>query len=183
MNQTPQGQDGPQRITPALPVIVRRAEDDELGAVGELTVRGYAAGVPSNDPYAETLRDAAGRSVDSTVLVAVDQEGVLLGTATWCPEGSSGREIAAPGEGEFRMLTVAPEARGHRIGEAMVEHILGLARENGDTAVVLSSSPWMTTAHAMYERLGFSRTPDRDWDPRPGLTLRTYRLALEPHER
>lgn len=165
--------------TPALPVVIRRASSDELGAVGELTVAGYLTGpLSASDPYLEALRDAAGRDVDSPVIVAVDQNGVLLGTATWCPEGSSAREIAEPGEGEFRMLTVHPAARGHGIGVQLVEHLLGLSREHGYSAMVLSSSPWMTTAHAMYERLGFRRTPERDWSPRPGLTLRTYRREL-----
>jgi hypothetical protein len=39
----------------------------------------------------------------------------------------------------------------------------------------------MHAAHRIYERLGFTRTPDRDWNPLPDLddiTLLTYELTL-----
>jgi hypothetical protein len=36
----------------------------------------------------------------------------------------------------------------------------------------------MTPAHRIYERLGFVRAPDRDWEPEPGIRLVAYLLAL-----
>ena len=36
-------------------------------------------------------------------------------------------------------------------------------RADGASAVAMSSLREMTTAHRLYERLGFVRTPDRDW--------------------
>jgi hypothetical protein len=39
----------------------------------------------------------------------------------------------------------------------------------------------MRSAHRVYERLGFIRTPERDWNPLPDLddiTLLTYELTL-----
>jgi hypothetical protein len=36
----------------------------------------------------------------------------------------------------------------------------------------------MTAAHRLYERLGFTRLPDRDWTPVPGVDLRVYALDL-----
>jgi hypothetical protein len=36
----------------------------------------------------------------------------------------------------------------------------------------------MATAHRLYERLGFTRSPARDWKPVPEVQLRTYELAL-----
>ena len=47
--------------------------------------------------------------------------------------------------------------------------------------VVLSSQPTMYSAHRIYGRLGFVRTPERDWNPVPellDLTLVTYELTL-----
>ncbi len=40
-------------------------------------------------------------------------------------------------------------------------------RAEGDRRVVLSSLDEMTTAHGLYERLGFVRAPERDWRPQP----------------
>ena len=36
----------------------------------------------------------------------------------------------------------------------------------------------MTTAHRVYERVGFRRTPDRDWAPFPGMDLMVYTMAF-----
>ena len=36
----------------------------------------------------------------------------------------------------------------------------------------------MKPAHRIYERLGFTRVPERDWSPRPGVHLYAYSLAL-----
>ena len=47
--------------------------------------------------------------------------------------------------------------------------------------VVLSTQRTMHAAHRLYERLGFVRTPERDWNPIPHLgdfTLLTYELTL-----
>jgi hypothetical protein len=32
----------------------------------------------------------------------------------------------------------------------------------------------MTSAHRLYERLGFTRLPERDWSPMPGIDLLVY---------
>ena len=37
----------------------------------------------------------------------------------------------------------------------------------------------MHDAHRLYERMGFVRTPDKDWEPRPGIDLITYAMELD----
>ena len=46
------------------------------------------------------------------------------------------------------------------------------------SAVRLSTQAEMKAAHRIYERLGFLRTPERDWSPVPGVDLLTYVLPL-----
>lgn len=48
------------------------------------------------------------------------------------------------------------------------------AAADGFDQVVISSAEWMTTAHRMYRRLGFTRVPERDWWPRPDVHLLAY---------
>ena len=36
----------------------------------------------------------------------------------------------------------------------------------------------MRAAQHLYHQAGFGRLPDRDWSPRPGVTLLAYGLAL-----
>ncbi len=154
-------------------VTVRPARHDELTAVGELTVQSYVADgrMDRADPYAAQLRDAAGRARDAELLVATDDADRLLGTVTVCEPGSRLSEVSRPGELEFRMLAVAPAARGRGIGELLTRAVLDRAAQNGVRQVVLCSSDWMHTAHRLYTRLGFIRLPERDWQPVPGLQL------------
>ena len=42
----------------------------------------------------------------------------------------------------------------------------------------MCSAAYMTTAHRIYERLGFTRLPERDWSPRPGVDLYAFSLDL-----
>ena len=163
-----------------MSLVIRPAHDEELAAVGALTFDAYAADgfVTSGSPYAAELRDAARRAEDAELYVAVDEHGTLLGTVTYCPEGSSLQEVAGEREGEFRMLAVAPEARGRGVAEALVRTCLRRSRELGHRALVLSSMPGQQSAHRLYTRIGFRRTPELDWRPRPEIELLAFRIEL-----
>ncbi len=158
---------------------VRLAADDELEAVGRLTLGAYTHSgyILDDDFYAGHLLDAVARAADAELLVA-DLDGHVRGTVTFCPEGSSFRERAAAGEGEFRMLAVHPDARRRGVAEALVQRCLTRSRELGYRAVVISSLPVQVEAHALYGRLGFVRVPGLDWSPAPGVELLGFRLEL-----
>ena len=79
----------------------------------------------------------------------------------------------------FRMLGVAPEARGAASGRpSFVAASPGLAQRVG--AYRDLTVPTMEAAHRLYERLGFRRAPDRDHIPVPGVQLWAYVLSLTP---
>jgi ribosomal protein S18 acetylase RimI-like enzyme len=105
-------------------------------------------------------------------------DGTVLGTVTLAAPGSSFNEVSEPGEAEVRMLAVSPESQGGGVGEALMRQCVVRARELGLRALALSTQPGMHAAHRIYERMGFVRTPDRDWSPLPGVDLITYRLEL-----
>jgi ribosomal protein S18 acetylase RimI-like enzyme len=160
-------------------VVVRPADPAEHEAVGRLTLDAYAANgyIVEDDFYAAHLLDATARAEDGELLVA-ELDGELVGTVTFCPEGSSFCEVAGLHEGEFRMLAVAPAARRRGAAEALVRACLERSRERGYAAVVLSSLPVQVEAHRLYGRLGFRRTPEKDWSPVPGVDLIGFRLDL-----
>ena len=153
--------------------------------VGALTVAGYDADGHLMNPdgsydheYAAWLADGGTRARDGVLLVAVDGDD-LLGTVTWCPPGSPFRELATrDDQGEFRTLSVAPEARGRGVGSALVDWCLDEARASGLAEVLLCSLPTMTTAHRLYESRGFVRRPELDWTPFPGVDLWAFSLQL-----
>lgn len=163
-----------------MDVTIRPAGPDELDAVGDLTAGSYLADgtLTADDPYTERLRDAAARARDAVLLVAVHADGTLLGTVTYVPPGTPFAELAADGEAEVRMLAVSPSARGAGVGRLLSEACVDRARAAGCRALALSSGTWMTAAHRLYARLGFVRTPERDWSPVEGVRLITFRLPL-----
>ena len=69
------------------------------------------------------------------------------------------------------MLAVARAAQGQGAGKALVRACIDEAREDGKAALVLHTTPWMTTAHRLYEGSGFYRDPERDWQVMPELLL------------
>lgn len=155
---------------------MRAARPDELDQVGRLTLEAYVADGHANpaDSYASELADASRRARDAELLVAVDPDGMLLGTVMVCRPGSPLAEVSRPGELEFRMLGVMPEARGRGVGQALVSAVLQQATEIGAHRVVLCSGEQMSVAHRLYARLGFLRMPERDWSPVPGLRLLAF---------
>jgi predicted N-acetyltransferase YhbS len=160
-----------------MPLVVRPAQPPEYDAVGRLTLAAYTANgyIVEDDFYAAHLLDAAGRAKDGELLVA-ELDGSVVGTVTFCPEGSSFREVGRAGEGEFRMLAVDPRSRRVGAAAALVRRVLDRSRELGYEAVVLSSLPVQVEAHALYRRLGFERVPERDWSPVPGVDLIGFRV-------
>ena len=157
---------------------LRRARPDELGAIGDLTVRAYEGfTLGPDDPYVERLRDAAARDRGAELWVAVDDDR-LLGSVTYCPPGSPWREIAREEEGEFRMLAVDPLSRGAGAGTALAALCERRARAHGATGMALSSLARMTAAHRVYDRLGYDRDPARDWSPLPDVHLLAFAKPL-----
>jgi ribosomal protein S18 acetylase RimI-like enzyme len=162
-------------------VTIRPARADEFDEVGRLSVAAYAADgvITEDDPYAQHLADTAERDRHALLLVAADGDR-LLGTVTVVPADSPLVEMCRPGEVEVRMLAVAPSARGRGIGELLARACIDAGREQRCDRVILSSGTWMTVAHRLYDRLGFTRAPERDWRPRPDVQLLAYELPLTP---
>jgi len=158
---------------------VRLARADELTEAGQLCVVAYTASghLSAGNPYADTLRDAPGRAASTEVLVAV-RGGVVVGTVTICPPDSPFAEISRPDESEFRFLAVAPAAWRTGVGEALVDACEVRAVERGRVAHVICVIDTNEEAQHFYARLGFSRLPERDWSPVPGVRLQAYRRAV-----
>jgi GNAT superfamily N-acetyltransferase len=119
------------------------------------------------DDYAAHLADVAARAdaENTMVLVAEDEaDGRILGSVTLTLGDGPYFEWAHGVDGDcgFRMLAVDPAAWGRRSGPALVKECVRRARAAGRHRMIIGSTTWMTTAHRMYESLGFERRPDLD---------------------
>jgi GNAT superfamily N-acetyltransferase len=163
---------------PDPPFVVRPALDHELEAAGEAVRAAYAADGLGHGPYQDVVADARDRARDAEVAVAADAGGTILGSVTFALPGSRWAQLAGAGEAEFRMLGVAPGARGRGVGSTLVEWCLDRAAHLGCRRVVLCSEQSMRTAHRIYARRGFARRPDLDWSPQPGVDLLGFAIDL-----
>ncbi|MER7567493.1 GNAT family N-acetyltransferase [Streptomyces sp. NPDC048523] len=166
-----------------MDIVIRTAQPAEYETLGEITAQAYLQDglllFGDSDWYLEELRDVAKRAAAADVLTAVADD-TVLGTVTFVPSGGPLADLARPGEAEIRMLAVAHAARGRGVGQALVQACVERAGTAATTGIVLCTQPTMHTAHRIYERLGFTRAPERDWKPIPGdeFTLLAYELTL-----
>jgi ribosomal protein S18 acetylase RimI-like enzyme len=160
-------------------VRVREATKEDFPEIARLTVAAYRAlKTWVGDEYAVHLTDVAARAKaeNTTVLVAEDDEGRILGAVTLTIGGGPFFEWDPDVDGDcgFRMLAVDPEAQGRGVGPRLVAECLEQARAAGCRRMIIGSTDWMTTAHRLYERLGFRRVPELDqiWGDIRGLCFR-----------
>jgi len=58
--------------------------------------------------------------------------------------------------------------------------VIDMARAGGAQRIVLCTQSTMTAAQRLYLAEGFTRIPERDWTPAPGVRLMAFSLALSP---
>ncbi|MCX4746831.1 GNAT family N-acetyltransferase [Kitasatospora sp. NBC_01287] len=172
-----------------MDILIRAATEADLDPAGAITVEAFVGDghTSAASPYVEQLADTRRRATEAELLVAVDPAdlsagptGRVLGCVTFAVGGTPWADIATPEEGEIRMLAAAASARGRGVGEALVRACVERSRALGLSGMAFSTRPAMTAAHRIYERVGFRRTPERDWYPRPEIELWVYAMPLLP---
>ena len=161
-------------------VIIRDARPDERAAVGELRVSAYRALglLPEGSGYAETLR-GFGFGGHCTVLVAVNEaDDSILGTITLEPFDPDSELAKDDTEADIRAFAVTSHAQGKGVGRSLLLAVIERAGKHGLRRLRLCTQPAMHAAQHLYEATGFSRTPELDFSPVSGLTLRAYELNL-----
>jgi ribosomal protein S18 acetylase RimI-like enzyme len=157
---------------------VQPARLEDFARIAELTVGVYVEGELASEDYAPELADVAGRASRAELLVVRDAGGAVVGSVALVVAGDFGNVTTSDEEAAFRMLVVDPAVQGRGIGELLVTACLDRARAAGKRRMVISTDPRMTTAHRLYERLGFTRLPERDWSVAPGVDLMVYARDL-----
>jgi len=153
-------------------------EHDEAGEVTALSYREFARPDPSWDEYLALIADVSERAERTTILVAVEEEGIL-GSLTLELSGrveEYDRRDLDPDEAHIRMLGVHPDARRRGIAKMLMEAAIDEARRAGKARVTLHTTERMTAAQAMYTSLGFERTTDHTFPD--GFVLLGFEKAI-----
>lgn len=160
-------------------ITIRPIRPEEYDAAGDLIVEAFRTlGDPDGKLYEPRLRDVAGRVVGAEVLVA-EIGGQVVGSVTYVDGLTPLSEGNDPDAGSIRMLGVSIDARGHGVGEALVNACIARAVASGRQRVRLSTRQSMKSAVRIYERLGFRRDPEHDRSPTPEMNLLAYVLDLD----
>ena len=163
---------------------LREASSDELDEVSELIRDAYLEYQNHFPPerwegYVRDMMDVRSRLGVADLIVA-EVAGRLLGAVTFYPEAShSEREGWPAGWAGVRLLAVRPDARGLGIGKALMDECLRRCRQRAVPTLGLHTTEPMNVARGMYERMGFVRTPEYDFQRDRGLVVMAYRLDLK----
>ncbi len=170
-----------------MAIEIREARPDEYEEAGRITADAYrefaTPGRAGWDEYLVRIADIADRADRTTIIVAVEDGGVL-GTVTLELEGRTdgGRggdesDPLEPGEAHVRMLGVARDARGRGVGRMLMDACIDWSRGADKTVLTLNTTERMKVARSMYESMGFLRTPDRVFPD--GFVLLGYEMPLD----
>jgi ribosomal protein S18 acetylase RimI-like enzyme len=139
-------------------VLFRKARIEDLRAILELLNDGKVGNVLERieEPLPRLYTDAFGAlSADPNQLLLVgeiDARIVASLQLTFIPG------IAHQGawRAQVEAVRVARDMRGQRIGEAMMRHVIALAKERGCALVQLTTNKARDDAQRFYRRLGFT---------------------------
>lgn len=123
--------------------------------------------------YSQNIIETLAPEAPGTSIVA-ELSGGLVGSVRLLP--AEAHEADWP---EIRLLAVDLRARRRRVASALMAECLHRARLLGAPTVGIHTMELMTTARGFYERLGFVRTPEHDFDPGVGPVVQGYRLELD----
>jgi len=165
---------------------IRDARTDDSDAVRDLTLAAYQEYAVIMQAHWESYRQgilATLANVQPAEQIVAEEGDTLVGTVLLFPAGTvlttpdgASVTLASP---EIRLLAVAPAARGHGIGAALVRECMHQAHQAGNAAVTLHTTEMMQTAMQMYVRMGFVRAPELDFHPAPEITVKGYRYRFD----
>jgi GNAT superfamily N-acetyltransferase len=177
---------------PSSVPLVRDAVPADYPAIREVVIAAYRqyADLIDRDvfsPYLADLLDLETHAHHGRLLVA-EEHGRILASGAFYPDASVQGVGWPPGWAGGRALAVHPDARGHGVARAMIATVEQLAREAGAPVFAFHTASFMTKAIALYERLGYQRVPEFDFDMAsrysrfgaPPITSLAYLRCLHP---
>lgn len=161
---------------------VREAGAEEWPAIADLTTEVYAALAPSSPPpsWAEYLGSipATLTQPDRARRLVVDLDGRIAASVLLCPPSGGPSSRSENPYPELRLLAVRAAYRRQGLALRLIEACEQRAQQDGFEAITLHTTSLMPTAKAIYERRGYVRAPELDFEPGPGFVVWGYRRPL-----
>ncbi|MFE4813361.1 GNAT family N-acetyltransferase [Peribacillus simplex] len=167
-------------------VKIRKALFNEGEMIREQRVKAYeehAQSIPEGhwDALKKAISSDADEQRDVELLVA-ELDGEVVGSVALFPAKSDAYKglVDMLDYPEIRMLAVTPQARHKGVAEALIKECIRRTKVNGSQYIGLHTADFMKTAMRLYERMGFVRLPQFDFQPADdGIIVKAYRLSIE----
>ncbi|MDQ0884255.1 GNAT family N-acetyltransferase [Peribacillus sp. V2I11] len=167
-------------------VKIRKALFYEVEMIREQRVTAYeehAQSIPEGhwDALKKAISSDADEQRDVELLVA-ELDGEVVGSVALFPAKSDAYKglVDMLHYPEIRMLAVTRQARHKGVAEALIQECIRRTKVNGSQYIGLHTADFMKTAMRLYERMGFVRLPQFDFQPADdGIIVKAYRLSIE----
>ena len=138
-------------------IIIRNATAEDAESISKVLLDAFIQFESFYTPEAFaatciTAGEVLKRMQEGNVWVAVRDEHIL-GTVAVVKKGS---------DLYIRGMAVLPEARGLQIGWKLLEYVQQYAMENNFKSLLLSTTPYLSSAIHLYEKFGFERFGEMD---------------------
>jgi GNAT superfamily N-acetyltransferase len=167
-------------------MMIRDAREEEVQQIREQRVKAYeehSKNIP--EKHWNALKQALLSDKDAhpgVERIVAELDGGIVGSVVLFPAhtnayGGTALELQYP---EIRMLAVTPEARGKGIAAALVLECIRRAKISGFQSIGLHTADYMEHAVKLYQRMGFQRQPEFDFEPaNDGIIVKGYQLTFE----
>ena len=165
---------------------IRDAKENEGTFIREQRVNSYkehAKFIPKG--HWEALKQSISSEADEQAgveKIVAEVDGEILGSVALFPAKTDAYKgyVDAQDYPEIRMLAVTPEARGKGVATALIAECIRRTKEKGYASIGLHTGEFMDSAQRLYERLGFERLPQFDFEPAgDGIIVKAYRLTFK----
>jgi len=165
-------------------IIVRDAQPEDDGVVGDLLVSAFRAAYAAKMPEYSVpekrerdLRAVAEKRRVATVLVA-EVRGRVVGTVALYPPGAAGTQAWLPQSADLRHLATDPSLHGLGLSRPLMDEAERRARKWGVQSISLHVRRGVMGVATLYQRRGYVRAPEGDLHLPGNVELEAFVLRL-----
>ncbi|QHE51873.1 GNAT family N-acetyltransferase [Pontibacillus sp. HMF3514] len=166
-------------------MIIRDAKEEEIPAIREQRVEAYRDHIQSiPEEHWKALKKAISSKADQqpgVELIVSEIDESIVGSIALFPAKTDAYEgyVDTLDYPEIRVLSVSPETRGRGIATALIDECIKRTKAKGYNFIGLHTGEFMNDAISLYERYGFERLPQHDFQPaNDGIIVKAFRLSI-----
>lgn len=163
-----------------MPFKIQEAAEADWSAIADVTQIANKQYAAEADPDFWGLYERSTREMLLTdteiVRLAAWEGGRLIASVIYCPpyEKEMAGQLVVNPYPEMRLLSVLPEYRNRGLAAELIEVCEKRASAAHEKALTLHTTRLMSVAKEMYEKRGYQRFPQIDFEPRAGFVVWGY---------